>query len=319
MLVSVIVPVYKAEPYIMKCIDSILNQTFKDLEIILVDDGSPDRCGEICDEYAKKDKRIKVIHKKNGGSSSARNAGLAIARGNYIGFVDSDDYIEPDMYENLIDTSLKFKSEVSSVLYRRVDEKGNVKDSTRVDIKNKFLSAEEYLKELLLHIGDVSVCTKLFRKSVIEGLEFEVKKSNEDLLFMLEVIQRIDGIHLITKVGYNYLIRLGSKTNIGFSKTTIDMVDNSIYTLDYVRNKYLNLLKEANRFLLYQHMIYMLIIPKKQMNSNNTHYVVTLHNIRKYIFKNLCNPYISLKEKVILIFMSASPLVVQTIRTIKNS
>lgn len=99
--ISIIVPVYKAEPYLRKCIDSILNQTFKDFELILVDDGSPDRCGEICDEYALKDSRIKIIHKENSGRSSARNVGLDIAQGEYIGFVDSDDWIEPDMYEVL--------------------------------------------------------------------------------------------------------------------------------------------------------------------------------------------------------------------------
>ena len=96
--VSIIVPVYKVEKYLRKCIDSIINQTLKDIEIILVDDGSPDNCGKICDEYAAKDTRIKVIHKENGGLSSARNAGMEVAEGEYIGFVDSDDWIESDMY-----------------------------------------------------------------------------------------------------------------------------------------------------------------------------------------------------------------------------
>ncbi|HEY8803664.1 MAG TPA: glycosyltransferase, partial [Clostridium sp.] len=100
-LISIIVPIYKVEVYIRNCVDSILNQTYKNLEIILVDDGSPDNCGNICEEYSSKDKRIKVIHKKNGGLSSARNAGLDIASGEYIGFIDSDDWIEGDMYESL--------------------------------------------------------------------------------------------------------------------------------------------------------------------------------------------------------------------------
>lgn len=100
--ISIIVPVYEVEPYIHKCVDSILAQTFTDFELILVDDGSPDNCGEICDEYEENDSRIRVIHKENGGPSSARNAGLNIAKGDYIGFVDSDDWIETDMYEMLI-------------------------------------------------------------------------------------------------------------------------------------------------------------------------------------------------------------------------
>jgi len=101
-MISVIVPVYKVEQYLRQCIESILNQTYQDLEILLIDDGSPDRCGIICEEYAKKDPRIKVFHTENHGLSAARNVGLQIAKGEYIGFVDSDDWIEPDMYEILL-------------------------------------------------------------------------------------------------------------------------------------------------------------------------------------------------------------------------
>ena len=112
-LISIIVPVYDVEPYLRKCIDSILIQSYRDLEIILVDDGSPDNCGAICDEYAEKDKRIKVIHKKNGGLSDARNAGLDIATGEYIGFVDSDDWVMPDMYEYLYKAVKEYDADMS--------------------------------------------------------------------------------------------------------------------------------------------------------------------------------------------------------------
>ena len=112
-LISVIVPVYKAEAYLEKSVKSIINQTYKNLEIILVDDGSPDRCGEMCDEFAKKDSRIRVIHKANGGQSSARNAALDIMAGDYVGFVDSDDWIEPNMYEHLYNLILKNNAQIS--------------------------------------------------------------------------------------------------------------------------------------------------------------------------------------------------------------
>ena len=102
LVISVIVPVYKVEQYLPQCIESIINQTYRNLEIILIDDGSPDNCGKICEEYAQKDKRIKVFHKKNGGLSDARNYGIARASGEYLAFVDSDDWIEPDMYEVLV-------------------------------------------------------------------------------------------------------------------------------------------------------------------------------------------------------------------------
>ena len=131
-LISIIIPVYKVEKYIYKCIDSVLNQTYKNLEIILVDDGSPDKCPEICEEYAKKDNRIKIIHKKNGGLSDARNAGLKVATGKYIGFVDSDDYIEKDMYQVLYNNIIKTNSDISIVNLKEVKEneiiENNVKD-----------------------------------------------------------------------------------------------------------------------------------------------------------------------------------------------
>ena len=113
--ISIIVPVYKVEKYIHKCIDSILAQTFTDFELILVDDGSPDNCGKICDEYAKEDSRIVVIHKDNGGVSDARNIGISRANGEYIGFVDSDDYIDKDMYKNLYESCLNNKADISII------------------------------------------------------------------------------------------------------------------------------------------------------------------------------------------------------------
>ena len=112
-LISIIVPVYKVEPYLRRCVDSILNQTYRNLEVILVDDGSPDNCGSICDAYAKQDSRVKVIHKENGGLSSARNAGLDVMSGAYVGFVDSDDWIEPHMYESLLKLMEKFDAQMA--------------------------------------------------------------------------------------------------------------------------------------------------------------------------------------------------------------
>ena len=115
--ISVIVPVYKVEKYLDRCVESIVNQTYKNLEIILVDDGSPDNCPAICDAWANKDERIKVIHKENGGVSSARNRGIDAATGDYIGFVDSDDWIEPDMYELLADNAKKYDADISRCGY----------------------------------------------------------------------------------------------------------------------------------------------------------------------------------------------------------
>ena len=144
---SVIVPIYKIpDEYLKKCIDSILNQSFKDYEIILVDDESPDNCGEICDEYSKKDSRVKVIHKKNEGVSSARNYGIDIAKGEYIGFVDSDDYIEPKMYEILLDKLTRTNSDVSICGYNIV-ERDNILPITWID---NILNKEDAIEILLV-------------------------------------------------------------------------------------------------------------------------------------------------------------------------
>lgn len=112
-LISVIVPIYNVEKYLVRCVDSIVNQTYKNLEIILVDDGSPDRCPQMCDDYAEKDSRIKVVHKKNGGLSDARNAGMAVATGEYISFIDSDDWIETSMFELLLNNIFQYDCEIS--------------------------------------------------------------------------------------------------------------------------------------------------------------------------------------------------------------
>lgn len=125
-LISVIVPVYKAEPYLQRCVDSIRNQTYSNLEIILVDDGSPDRCGEMCDAFAKEDKRIRVFHKENGGQSSARNLGLNNMTGTYVGFVDSDDWIEPDMYEHLHDILVTHNAQISCCGTQIIHRNGHI-------------------------------------------------------------------------------------------------------------------------------------------------------------------------------------------------
>ena len=124
-MISVIVPIYNVEKYVNKCVGSIVNQTYTNLEIILVDDGSPDRCPEICDEWAKKDSRIKVIHKKNGGLSDARNAGMKIASGDYIAFVDSDDWIAPEMYERLLMAIKNDNSDIAACAVKMVWEDGS--------------------------------------------------------------------------------------------------------------------------------------------------------------------------------------------------
>lgn len=198
-MVSVIVPIYNVEKYLKRCIDSILNQTYKNLEIILVDDGSPDKCPQICDEYAKEDDRIIVIHNKNGGVSSARNAGLDIARGKYIGFVDPDDYINYDMYSAMVNEMDNFACDAVICGFCQVSEKEN-KIIRKESLQSKVLSVEECFKELFSFSGlDIKpvVWNKLFKRDIISDLRFcEYIEISEDLLFCVEYLLRCDKIAL---------------------------------------------------------------------------------------------------------------------------
>ena len=305
-LISVIVPIYNVEKYLKKCVDSIIAQTYSNLEIILVDDGSPDSCGAICDEYAEKDSRIKVVHKENGGLSSARNAGLDIATGEYIGFVDSDDYIASNMYENLFLALYGAERAISNCMYVRVTESGDIYPSVVPHTEYEIFSSEKFLEELLLHVGDVSVCTKLFLRDVIGELRFAEGVLNEDLLFMVEIIEKIDDVRFVGKVGYHYYIREGS-TSSGYGKAIVDMQKNSLWVLDIVRERHPNLKQQAMRFALHQNMAYLLALPRELATRKNESYRSAKRFIRKNAFQGLFNKYLRFKFKIVVCALALMP------------
>ena len=220
--ISIIVPVYKVEPYIHKCIDSILNQTFRDFELILVDDGSPDNCGKICDEYASKDERIVVIHKENGGQASARNKGIDIAKGDFIGFVDSDDWIESDMYEILYDICSNRNCDIancSSTIY--------FKDRTVINGGHPLIvhNRNEAMKTMLEgKLYDEVVWTKLIRRELLNGIRFNENIIYEDTDFTYRVIDKADRVGCIGKAKYNYIKRDGSTMDRAIKNIKIDAV-----------------------------------------------------------------------------------------------
>lgn len=180
-MISVIVPIYKVEKYLRQCIESIRQQTYRELEIILVDDGSPDGCPGICEEYAALDKRIKVIHQANVGLSGARNAGLDAATGEYIAFVDSDDFIKPNMYEFLYDKLIAADADMAICSYDKVNEKGE-KMINESPIQDEILESYELLKKLPIRKGwyYVTVWNRLYRKEVFADIRFPKGKMHED-------------------------------------------------------------------------------------------------------------------------------------------
>lgn len=185
-MISIIIPIYKVEQYLDACVTSIINQTYKDLEIILVDDGSPDNCPQMCDKWANKDARIKVVHKKNGGLSSARNAGFVVATGEYIGFVDSDDYVDETMYEDLMRVMVQNEKTivVSSPIIRNTDGVFTPYKVGMYEYKDcETMSFAEYMKLFLGMNMDATVWNKLYKREFIQTM-FREGRNNEDYLFM---------------------------------------------------------------------------------------------------------------------------------------
>ena len=207
-LISVIVPVYKVEPYLRRCLDSLVGQTYTNLEILLVDDGSPDRCGAICDEYAARDSRITVIHQKNGGVSAARNTGLDAAKGEWLGFVDSDDWIEPEMYAALLEAAVRTGADIA-VCGKWLEY---ARRSKQVCWETEQLLTREEAMGQLLDDRQMqnSLWDKLVRRELFAGIRFPVGKRYEDLAVMYRVIEQASRVCCLPRPMYHYLQRQGS-------------------------------------------------------------------------------------------------------------
>ncbi|MBQ8418044.1 MAG: glycosyltransferase [Phascolarctobacterium sp.] len=218
---SIIVPVYKVEQYIHKCVDSILNQTFTDFELILVDDGSPDNCGKICDEYAQKDERVRVIHKENGGLSDARNAGIDVATGEVIGFIDSDDWVERYMYQEMLNYMEENNLDIVCADTNQVKD-GKAKFKPRYS-KNKIWLKDEATCEILNGTLDNAAWNKIYKRSVIGNVRYPKGRIYEDVATTYKFISNSEKVGYISKPYYNYLKRKGSIVASGFnSKSRYD-------------------------------------------------------------------------------------------------
>ncbi len=202
-LISVIVPVYKVEDYLDECVRSICNQSYRNLEIILVDDGSPDDCPTMCDKYAGMDSRIKVIHKKNGGLSDARNAGIRIATGDYIGFVDSDDWIEQDMYETLLREILEHHADIAEIgVNYCYANKIEHQKADMVSVLGKQEALEAFLDRSLMIQG--CVWGKLYRSDIVRKVMFPVGRLHEDGYFTYKALYEATTYVLLDVCKYNY-------------------------------------------------------------------------------------------------------------------
>lgn len=242
--ISVIIPVYKVEKYLDECLKSVVNQTYKNLEIILVDDGSPDNCPKICDEWAKKDNRIKVIHKENGGISDTRNIGLRAATGKYLSFVDSDDYIEKNLYEMAIKKIKENDAQVfifgRSYLYGE-----KIVNSTNNDTE-LIMNAEEALDKMnMFQYYDVALWDKVYERRLFEGVEFPVGKLCEDWYVLYKVLDKADKVVYNSIPLYVYRQRGKSITHSNDVKINREPIYASKEVLDFIRARHPNIVKNA--------------------------------------------------------------------------
>lgn len=213
--ISVIVPIYRVEKFLPQCIESVLNQTFTDFELILVDDGSPDRCPEICDEVARRDARVRVIHQANAGLSAARNAGIEIAHGEWLGFVDSDDYIAPQFYEKLYQTAQRTDADCVMCSVQNVDESGKSIDSTLMRVADEVKTGQEVLRKI--GRDDVTpyltAWNKLYRRKLFNTLRYPAGRQNEDVFVFAELFCQVQRAVCVAEPLYFYRKRIGSIMN----------------------------------------------------------------------------------------------------------
>lgn len=218
-LISVVVPVYNVEQYLNRCVNSILNQTYKNIEIILVDDGSPDNSPAICDDLCKKYENIKVIHKKNGGLSSARNAGIVASRGEYISFIDSDDFVDRGFIERLYSLIMEYDADLSMLAYQEVTPKTEIRSVPR---EEEIVYKNEEVEESFLQLKIDSVCVGLYSKYAIGDTRFKEGKTSEDIPFNFDIFQKIKTFVYAPEKRYFYFYNKESISNGPLDKNMLN-------------------------------------------------------------------------------------------------
>lgn len=244
-LISVIVPIYNVEDYFDRCVNSLVKQTYKNLEIILVDDGATDSCPLLCDEWAQKDSRIKAIHKVNGGLSDARNAGLEIANGELIVLIDSDDWIDYCAIEKMYERMLADDSDVVSSGVKWVTEDGTLLKDITV-LQDAVLDTHSAMSEIIVD-GQLKqhVWNKLYKRELVEDIPFEKGKYHEDVFWSYQVFGRAKKVSLMKESFYNYVQRSSSIMGAGYSKNRLDALEAMKQRCDYVKKHFPDLYDKA--------------------------------------------------------------------------
>lgn len=299
--ISVIIPVYKVQEYLPKCIESVLQQTYHNLEIILVDDGSPDKCGKICEAYAKKDSRIQVIHKKNGGLASARNAGMDCASGDFILFVDSDDWITKNACQVLYQGLKRYDADCAvGKCITVLDKKGRFIPQKSKAQPLQCKTPTEAMKQVLLTCS--SSCNRLYKRNIIERFRFPEGRINEDEPVMLRVYAKCNKILFLDQETYYYRKRSNSITTSHFSLQNVDCYYNSAENLTFIKKKKPEL-TECAEFKYIKTMLYCYVhLSLMKRNPKTEKIRKELHkNIRKNRSLALKNRYLPIKLKLLML------------------
>ena len=293
--ISVIIPVCNVEKYLKRCIESIIKQTYSNLEIILVDDGSPDGCAKICDEYKNKDERIVVIHKKNGGLSDARNAGLKVATGEIISYIDSDDYVDLDMYEKMT-KAMEEKNADIVVCGTNIDyEDGHTK--VKCEKEEKSFNREEALIELnSFKSFDMAVWNKLYKREVVDKIEFPVGKKSEDYFVMYQYFARAKKVVIINQAKYHYFQRSNSISR--GKNVTHDYIEGSKSQKEFFEKNFPDLNYVGNTAYAFSYIATYNRYIKNELKMTNEMKKEFKKEVRKYLKDINGNSHISRSKKI---------------------
>ena len=315
-LISLIIPVYNTEQFLRRCLDSVINQTYKNLEIILIDDGSTDNSGKICDEYVLKDNRIKVLHIENGGPSYARNKGLEIAKGDYIGFVDSDDYVDKDIFNLMILKQKEFNTDIVCCNIVLVDSNKQIKNLIPL-IPNGFVNKDLAMK---LSITEMSfgafLCNKLFTKKMFDGFKLKEGVFYEDYDAGTRLIAKADKIFYIQNNLYFYF--QGNSNSTTHQHTYSKILDHFNISIDVVdlckKNNLTKSLYYAKKRLI---KVSLSLIRTVYLNKLEKEKQAELNRVKDIIIKNfniLCFSNINFKKKIFGLLFVVLPITMKWLR-----
>lgn len=316
-LISVIVPVYNVERYLIDCVDSIITQSYENLEIILVDDGSTDNSGIICDSYLSKDARVRVIHQDNRGLSAARNSGIDISKGEYIGFVDSDDCIHPEMYGRLLKDIIDYDVLLSFCQFKRFKDGGLIEEPS-LNKNASLYSPHDVIYESLVGERWWEAWTKLYHRSLFSSLRFPEGRTNEDYAIMMFIYDLCEKVAVNWNHLYFYRLREGSITTSSINSHKFDQIQNSQEVLSYMKEHYPDCVQPAEAILLTAAQGLLTKLYNGRYKGFEDQEINLYKVIKECSPSFISNGYISITQRVLLFAASVHPLFFRFLNSIHH-